>query len=53
MKNSKWGMLVLLMAFFVSCSSTPIDPSKPEMSVQENEPRPPKTFNQLHKEWDY
>ncbi len=43
-----------MMVFFSACSSTPIDPSKPEMSVQENRKSPPpKTFNQFHNEWDY
>lgn len=53
MKNIKYGMIVLMMVFFAACSSTPIDPSKPEMSVQESDTRPPKTFNQFHSEWDY
>jgi hypothetical protein len=56
MKNNKWGILLLMMVFFASaCSSNPpVDHSKPEMGVQQDDSsRPPRTFNQFHNEWDY
>ena len=44
-----------MMVIMSACSTTPINPSKPEMSVPENSnfKAPPKTFNQFHQEWDY
>lgn len=53
MRNREWKILILVLVFFAACSSTQVDPSKPEMSVQERHSQPPKTFNQFHKDWDY
>ena len=47
--------LITMMILISACSSTPINPSKPEMSVPEKSTykTQPKTFNQFHKDWDY
>lgn len=51
MRNKE--LKILMMVFFAACSSTQVDPSKPEMSVKERHSQPPRTFNQFHKDWDY
>jgi hypothetical protein len=53
MKNTKLGLILLVMVFLAACSTTQIDPTKPEMSVQDRSTLPPRTFNQFHKDWDY
>jgi PBP1b-binding outer membrane lipoprotein LpoB len=53
MKTKNWAMMVLMMVFFAACSQTPVDPSKPEMTVQDRANQPPRTFNQFHNDWDY
>lgn len=53
MKTKKLALMVLMVVFFAACSQTPVDPSKPEMSVQDRANQPPRTFNQFHHDWDY
>lgn len=51
MKKIMVGMLGLMMAFITACSSAPVDPYKPEMSVDRT-PAKAKTYNQFHNEWE-
>ena len=53
MKNGKWILLMIVVVLLSACASTPIDHSKPEMSVKDRNAQPPRTFNQFHNEWDY
>lgn len=46
-------LMVLAMVIITGCSQTPVDPTKPEMSVQDRSNQPPRTFNQFHHDWDY
>lgn len=51
MKKIKGGIIVLMTIFITACSSTPMDPNKPEMSVDRN-PSQAKTYNQFHNNWE-
>ena len=54
MKNLIKTTLLISTAIFLSaCSTTKIDHSKPEMSIQEESHIPPRTFNQFHGNWRY
>jgi len=46
-------MFYFTAAWLTACSSTPIDPSKPEINVPNRHSAPPRTFNQFHNDWDY
>ena len=51
-----YRILILSAAIlFSSCATIPYNPSKPEMSVPENNTfkNPPKTFNQFRNDWVY
>lgn len=51
MKKLLMGLMVMMMV--ASCSTVaPVNPSKPEMSVDERYPQP-KTYNQYHNNWNY
>jgi len=51
MKNFKAVLVILMVISISGCSTTPVDPYKPEMSVDRN-PAQSKTYNQFRREWE-